>query len=170
MLALAAHTPSPVIHLHLFPPHSSHSPSTLAAIHTAMSHSRFCLQPPGDSPTRKGFWESIQLGCIPVTFRRGTYDKVWPVAFALEDGALVGGLGYWDERIALVVDEQSVIDGADVVRLLEDAEEGEVKRRQLEMAKIAHLVQYGLPGTMAGVDAVSVLVRRLESIRDAGEA
>lgn len=31
-------------------------------------HSVFCLQPPGDSPTRKGIFDSLQAGCIPVLF------------------------------------------------------------------------------------------------------
>ncbi|XP_076101024.1 uncharacterized protein LOC143070734 [Mytilus galloprovincialis] len=33
-----------------------------------MHRSVFCLQPPGDSPTRKSFYDSIMSGCIPVTF------------------------------------------------------------------------------------------------------
>lgn len=30
--------------------------------------STFCLQPPGDSPTRKGIFDSLLAGCIPVLF------------------------------------------------------------------------------------------------------
>lgn len=30
----------------------------------------FCLQPPGDSPTRKGIFDSLQAGCIPVLFNQ----------------------------------------------------------------------------------------------------
>lgn len=30
-------------------------------------NSIFCLNPPGDMPTRKGFFDSILAGCIPVT-------------------------------------------------------------------------------------------------------
>jgi hypothetical protein len=33
-----------------------------------MQHSIFCLQPPGDSPTRKSFYDSLTCGCIPVIF------------------------------------------------------------------------------------------------------
>lgn len=33
-----------------------------------MQHSVFCLQPPGDSPTRKSFYDSLMSGCIPVIF------------------------------------------------------------------------------------------------------
>ena len=31
---------------------------------------RYCLQPPGDNPTRKGIFDSLGLGCIPVVFSR----------------------------------------------------------------------------------------------------
>ena len=34
-----------------------------------MQHSVFCLQPPGDSPTRKSFFDSVVSGCIPVLFQ-----------------------------------------------------------------------------------------------------
>lgn len=32
----------------------------------------FCLQPPGDSPTRKGVFDSLVAGCIPVFFQDNT--------------------------------------------------------------------------------------------------
>ncbi len=32
-------------------------------------HSTFCLMPGGDFPTRKGFFDSLLSGCIPVTFQ-----------------------------------------------------------------------------------------------------
>ena len=31
-------------------------------------HSEFCMQPPGDSPTRRSIFESMIGGCIPVLF------------------------------------------------------------------------------------------------------
>ena len=33
-----------------------------------MQNSVFCLQPPGDSPTRKSFYDAVVAGCIPVIF------------------------------------------------------------------------------------------------------
>lgn len=41
---------------------------------TLMSQSVFCLQPPGDAPTRRAFYDSIILGCIPVIFSRSAYQ------------------------------------------------------------------------------------------------
>ncbi|CAN6480786.1 unnamed protein product [Victoria cruziana] len=41
--------------------------------------SEFCLQPPGDSPTRKSFFDSLVHGCIPVIFDPFTayYQYPW---------------------------------------------------------------------------------------------
>merc|ERR1711953_1608408 len=33
-----------------------------------MANSTFCLEPPGDSPTRKGFFDALLVGCVPVIF------------------------------------------------------------------------------------------------------
>ncbi|XP_031475515.1 xyloglucan-specific galacturonosyltransferase 1-like [Nymphaea colorata] len=41
------------------------SPGTVAKL---LMESEFCLQPPGDSPTRKSFFDSLVYGCIPVVF------------------------------------------------------------------------------------------------------
>ena len=29
----------------------------------------FCLMPPGDTPSRRGFWDALLMGCIPVRCR-----------------------------------------------------------------------------------------------------
>ena len=63
--------------------------------------STFCLQPPGDTLTRKGMYESILLGCIPVVFRSDAafksqlaftsivqYDDMWVY---LDGDALLNG-------------------------------------------------------------------------------
>jgi hypothetical protein len=34
------------------------------------------LMPAGDSPSRRAFYEAIQLGCIPVIFREKSYGRV----------------------------------------------------------------------------------------------
>jgi len=41
------------------------------------SQSRFCLQPPGDSPSRKSIIDSMMMGCIPVLFSRRQL-LLWP--------------------------------------------------------------------------------------------
>ncbi|KAL8280003.1 hypothetical protein RQP46_007584 [Phenoliferia psychrophenolica] len=131
----------------------------IPSAHLAMLQSTFCLQPPGDSATRKGFWESILMGCIPVVFRRETYARVW-------DGI------DWDE-IAVVVEEEDFLESqADIVRTLEGVSQRDVKRRQRDIATLAARVQYGMPTSGEGVewggDAFGMLLRRLDAIKRRG--
>ena len=68
-----------------------------------MLRSTFCLQPPGDTLTRKGIYESFIAGCIPVVFREDDaflqqlafsrfipYRQMWIClpALGLRDGSL----------------------------------------------------------------------------------
>jgi len=53
------------------------SDSTFTELVTAMLRSRFCVQPTGDNPSRKGIVDSILLGCIPVLFSRNQ-TRLWP--------------------------------------------------------------------------------------------
>lgn len=39
-------------------------------IYNHMLRSHFCLQPPGDTYSRRGLYDSIMLGCIPVVFSK----------------------------------------------------------------------------------------------------
>mmetsp|Transcript_23113 Transcript_23113/g.33859 ORF Transcript_23113/g.33859 Transcript_23113/m.33859 type:complete len:451 (-) Transcript_23113:51-1403(-) len=41
------------------------------------ANSTFCLMPPGDMPTRKGFFDSILFGCIPVVCDRYSAHRQW---------------------------------------------------------------------------------------------
>ena len=41
--------------------------------------STFCLSPPGDTFTRRGFWDSLMAGCIPVVFH--DRSRSWPTFF-----------------------------------------------------------------------------------------
>ena len=47
---------------------SSYTPDIAKNIVEWMRNSVFCLQPPGDSNTRKAFYDAIMCGCIPVIF------------------------------------------------------------------------------------------------------
>jgi hypothetical protein len=43
-------------------------PLNQSAVYELAARSIFCLQPPGDSATRKGFWDAILVGCINVIY------------------------------------------------------------------------------------------------------
>jgi xyloglucan galactosyltransferase MUR3 len=49
--------------------HSCHSPTRIIKL---FKHSKFCLQPTGDSFTRRSTFDSILSGCIPVFFHPGS--------------------------------------------------------------------------------------------------
>ena len=43
-------------------------PTVMSEALAAYRAAVFCLQPWGDTATRKGFWDALSLGCIPVVF------------------------------------------------------------------------------------------------------
>ena len=50
-----------------------------------LTNSVFCLQPPGDSPSRKSFYDSIMAGCIPVIFETpGVGHIIYPFENVLD--------------------------------------------------------------------------------------
>lgn len=53
---------------------------------SAMHQSEFCLQPPGDSPSRRSFVDALLVGCIPGIFQK---DAAWSqyVHYLPENGA-----------------------------------------------------------------------------------
>jgi len=83
--------------------------------------STFCLQPPGDSPSRKGLVDSIVLGCIPVTFD-SLQTRLWP-----------WHIPEWnDVAIHLPVDKWLV----DTMRILRSIPEDRIKIMRENLAKV----------------------------------
>lgn len=56
---------------------TSHDSSAAPPDWTVPLQSTFCIMPPGDVPTRKGFFDSILMGCIPVVFNPQSAHKQW---------------------------------------------------------------------------------------------
>ena len=67
---IKGHSGSSVIdELHFIPvPKLNCDPTLTTQVVGWMRHSVFCLQPPGDTNSRKSFYDAIVTGCIPVTF------------------------------------------------------------------------------------------------------
>lgn len=114
----------------------------------------FCLQPPGDMPTRKSLFDAVLSGCIPVLFHpltaRFMYEWHW-------------GQALWEE-IAINFDSNSdnhlLIDGkvdfvAKLIDMFRNDPEG-VKRRQARLRQVAHQLQYSLVVTEAAAKRVEV--------------
>jgi hypothetical protein len=61
-------------------------PNAVQETHWMMLRTIFCIQPPGDTPVRRGFFDAVFLGCIPVIFSRKAYilfGHIDPCQFSL---------------------------------------------------------------------------------------
>ncbi|KAH8098760.1 hypothetical protein JL720_1723 [Aureococcus anophagefferens] len=103
----------------------------------------FCLEPGGDSPYRKGFYDALATGCIPVAF-----------------GAFNARVAPWFVPRGVVVElnETACLAGdLDVLAFLAAMPADEVSRRQELLAAGAVKVQYALDDVPG--DAVETLLR-----------
>jgi len=97
----------------------------------------YCLQPGGDSATRRGFFDSLLFGCIPVISMEAAehYTKLY-------QGTIFNRRESKIEDIAVVLPLRSPTDTL-VPRLLALTTPEDVARRQARLAKIAPSVQWG---------------------------
>ena len=101
----------------------------------------FCLQPPGDTVTRRGFYDSWLLGCIPVVV----------TSSALQYASLYNGMLFRDagdfNRSALVVEEPdltSEVGSAALLQRLASMPPEEVAARQQRLRELASAMQWSL--------------------------
>ena len=67
-------------------PYARDNTSALCGVERAYGSATFCIQPGGDTPYRKGLYDAILMGCIPVVFgRHNTEVAPWFVP----EGAMV---------------------------------------------------------------------------------
>ena len=96
----------------------------------------FCLEPPGDTMTRRSFYEDILLGCIPVVFRN---DDAFLRQFAFSDY-----VPYRDMWVSIPAD--AVINSqVDVVAKLVAIPESEILEKRRLLAKWAPAFAYNKP-------------------------
>jgi Exostosin family len=90
----------------------------------------FCLIPPGDTATRKGLFDAILFGCVPVLFYRESADFPW---FLPRD---VG-------TFAVLLSAAEVLhDSASVMRRLRAVPADAVAAKRTVLAGLARRVQY----------------------------
>ncbi|XP_067651974.1 uncharacterized protein [Haliotis asinina] len=109
--------------------HSGHENITIGW----MQKSVFCLQPPGDSPTRKSFYDSIQSGCIPVIFRFADQNVEYPFQRVLN---------YTDFSVA--IDSARIERQEKIEDILKVIPKDEVKRLHQNVLKVARMLQYSV--------------------------
>lgn len=99
-----------------------------------MRRSIFCLQPPGDSPTRKSFYDSILSGCIPVLFT-DRYKTEYPFQRHLDY-----------ESFTYTIDEKLISEGnSTVIDIVKGI--SKVKRESLydNLVRVSKWFQYSVP-------------------------
>ncbi|XP_035677161.1 probable xyloglucan galactosyltransferase GT20 [Branchiostoma floridae] len=99
-----------------------------------MHHSVFCLQPPGDSPTRKSFFDAVQCGCIPVIFKLD-HEPVYPFDDVLD----------YSKFTVKVTDGDFFQEKRSIVDILQDIPEAVIAAKRAELRQVTPLLQYSYP-------------------------
>ncbi|KAL6905308.1 hypothetical protein ACP4OV_002909 [Aristida adscensionis] len=103
-----------------------------------MLGARFCLQPPGDTPTRRSTFDAILAGCVPVFFEdiaaRRQYGWHLPPA-------------RYDEFSVHIPKEAVVFGGVRIAETLEAVPEAEVRRMRERVLEMAPRVMYRRHGS-----------------------
>ena len=117
----------------------------------------FCLNPPGDMPTRKGYFDSILAGCIPVTTDHySAYDQwLWHI-----------GRDIHDKTSIYIPKSKFMSQDFDFMQYLVDLvnEGSKVHELRLNIAKFASRLQYRLPENISKLpprDATDVIIDRI---------
>jgi len=109
--------------------------------------STFCLEPPGDTPSRKGMVDSIVAGCIPVLFSP-LQTKLWP-----------WHIGDWRDVSVLASPTC-----ADIVAFLSDIPHAEVERMQQNLVPVVRRLTYSPLGYPDPDDALETTLRAVLAI------
>lgn len=113
------------------------------------ARSVFSWQPEGDTVTRRGFYDSWMMGCIPVISRSA----------ACTYASLYGGTLFAKPRpplssIVVVLDDAVMTNGRVMLERLSAMPMTEIERRRRRMARLAPLMQWGWGEHATQVDAL----------------
>lgn len=98
-------------------------------IAAALLQATFCLQPPGDTPSRKGLVDAIALGCVPVLFVPAQ-ARLWP-----------WHVGRWEELSVMLSPREP-----DVLGRLRELDTKRVARLRAAVARAAEQLVYAPHG------------------------
>lgn len=108
----------------------------------AMLESSFCLQPPGDTPTRRSTFDGILAGCIPVFFEdqsaRSQYGWHLPEA-------------EFDEFSVTIPKEEVVLKGLRIVEVLQGIPRARVRKMREKVVEMMGRVMYRRHGSSMGL-------------------
>ncbi|XP_045164927.2 uncharacterized protein LOC123528917 [Mercenaria mercenaria] len=117
-----------------------------------MQRSVFCLQPPGDSPTRKSIYDSILSGCIPILFTN-QYKTEYPFERVLNY-----------ESFTFTIDEKLISRyNKTVIEIVKGISEEKTKSLYNNLVRVSKWFQYSLPDGDAQWedDAVTLILDEL---------
>ena len=117
---------------------------------TWMKHSVFCLQPSGDSPTRKSFYDAILAGCIPVIFR-GKSHVIYPFERKLD---------YASFTVSINESEAERQHVGEILAAFKTIHQEKVKKMQHNILKVLPLLQYSYPPDVTSeIDALDMILQ-----------
>ncbi|XP_020592558.1 LOW QUALITY PROTEIN: probable xyloglucan galactosyltransferase GT19 [Phalaenopsis equestris] len=134
-----------------------------------MLRSRFCLQPPGDTPhTRRSTFDAIIAGCIPVFFEEISARLQYRWHLPPDD---------YEKFSVFIPKEEVVFGGVHVADVLEGVSDKDVRRMRRKVLELAPRVMYRRHGSSAGLrsrkDAFDVAIdgvlRRIKLRSGSGE-
>jgi hypothetical protein len=130
--------------------------------------SLFCLQPPGDMPSRKSVFDTILSGCIPVLFHpltaRYMYEWHWNQDLW---GEVAVSFDSSEDNKALI---EHRVDFIDKLIKMAESDKDEIKLKQMKIAEFAHQLQFSLieKGEGSSSNSGSIMtVARLPGQKDA---
>ncbi|CAK9146946.1 unnamed protein product [Ilex paraguariensis] len=109
-----------------------------------MLQASFCLQPPGDTPTRRSTFDSILAGCIPVFFEELSAKKQYGWHLPEEK---------YEEFSVFIPKEDVVFKGVSIVDVLMNIPRAEVRRMREKVLEMMPRVMYRKHGSSLGLSA-----------------
>lgn len=134
-----------------------------------MLRASFCLQPPGDTPTRRSTFDSILAGCIPVFFEELSAKKQYGWHLPEDE---------YGEFSVMIPKEDVVFKGVSVMEVLKGFSRSEVRRMREKVIEMIPRIVYRKHGSSLGLrtkkDAFDIAIEgtlqriktRLESLGD----
>ncbi|KAI3468905.1 hypothetical protein Pfo_025568 [Paulownia fortunei] len=107
-----------------------------------MLQSSFCLQPPGDTPTRRSTFDGILAGCIPVFFEEITAKKQYGWHLPEDE---------YEEFSVFITKEDVVYKGVKILDVLMNIPRAEVRRKREKVLEMLPRVMYRKPGSSLGL-------------------
>ncbi|KAL7165130.1 hypothetical protein ACSBR2_040915 [Camellia fascicularis] len=110
-----------------------------------MLQSSFCLQPPGDTPTRRSTFDSILAGCIPVFFEEQSAKSQYNWHLPEEE---------FGEFSVFIPKEDVVFKGLKIVDVLMGIPRVEVRRMREKLTELIPRIVYRKHGSSLGLRSV----------------